>query len=41
MSADADEDTLREIWRLAVEGSPVTQSVANPTSVETDFEMVG
>jgi hypothetical protein len=24
-----------------VEGSPVTQSVANPTSVETDFEMVG
>ena len=39
--ADADEDTLREIWRLAVEGSPVTQSVVNPTSVETDFEMVG
>ena len=39
--ADADDDTLREIWRLAVEGSPVTQSVANQTSVETDFEMVG
>ncbi len=39
--ADADEATLREIWRLAVEGSPVTQSVANATSVETDFEMVG
>ena len=39
--ADADEPTLREIWRLAVEGSPVTQSVVNPTTVTTDFEMVG
>ena len=39
--ADADEATLKEIWRLAVEGSPVTQSVVNPTSVETEFEMVG
>lgn len=39
--ADADEQTLREIWRLAVEGSPVTQSVVNPTTVTTDFEMVG
>ena len=39
--ADADEDTLREIWRLAVEGSPVTQSVVNPTQVSTDFEAIG
>ena len=39
--ADADEATLREIWRLAVEGSPVTQSVVHPTKVTTDFEMVG
>ena len=39
--ADADEDTLREIWRLAVEGSPVTQSVVNPTQVNTDFEAIG
>ena len=39
--ADADELTLREIWHLAVEGSPVTQSVVNPTTVITDFEMVG
>jgi hypothetical protein len=39
--ADADEDTLREIWRLAVEGSPVTQSVVNQTQVSTDFEAIG
>ncbi len=39
--ADADEETLREIWRLAVEGSPVTQSVMRETQVTTDFEMVG
>ena len=39
--ADGDEATLREIWRLAVEGSPVTQSVVNPTTVATEFELVG
>ena len=27
MKADADEATLREIWKAAVEGSPVTQTV--------------
>jgi len=40
VSADADEATLRELWRLAVEGSPVTQTVARETKVETDFEAV-
>jgi uncharacterized OsmC-like protein len=39
--ADADEATLQEIWRLAVEGSPVTQSVVNATNVSTDLEIVG
>ena len=39
--ADADEDTLREIWKLAVEGSPVTQSVMRETKVNAEFEMVG
>ena len=39
--ADADEATLREIWKLAVEGSPVTQSVMRETQVTTEFEVVG
>ena len=39
--ADADEATLREIWKLAVDGSPVTQSVVHPTNVTTEFEVVG
>jgi uncharacterized OsmC-like protein len=40
VSADADEDTLRALWKKAVEGSPVTQSVARVTEIETDFETV-
>ena len=39
--ADADEATLRQIWKLAVEGSPVTQSVMRETQVTAEFEMVG
>lgn len=39
--ADADEATLREIWKLAVEGSPVTQSVLRETKVTPQFEMIG
>ena len=39
--ADADEETLKDIWKLAVEGSPVTQSVIRETKVTTEFEMVG
>ena len=39
--ADADEATLKEIWKLAVEGSPVTQSVMRETKVTAEFEMVG
>ena len=38
--ADADEATLKEIWRLAVEGSPVTQSVVNPTKVTPELEII-
>ena len=38
--ADADEKTLREIWKAAVDGSPVTQTVARPTEIITDFEKV-
>jgi len=40
VKADADEATLREIWKAAVEGSPVTQTVARPTEIITDFEAV-
>ena len=39
--ADADEATLKEIWRLAVEGSPVTQTIRHANEVDTDFEVVG
>jgi uncharacterized OsmC-like protein len=38
--ADADEKTLREIWQAAVDGSPVTQTVARPTQIITEFEKV-
>ena len=41
VSADADEPTLRDIWRLAVEGSPVTQTIRHSNEVETDFEVIG
>jgi len=40
VKADADETTLREIWKLAVEGSPVTQTVARPTQIIPEFEAV-
>ena len=39
--ADADEATLKDIFRLAVEGSPVTQTVRHANEVETDFEVIG
>ena len=38
--ADADEAMLKELWKLAVEGSPVTQSVIRGTPVTTEFQMV-
>jgi uncharacterized OsmC-like protein len=37
--ADADEATIRELWRLAVDGSPVTQTVRRETRVDTDIEL--
>ncbi len=36
--ADADEDTLKEIWKLAVDGSPVTQTVVRNTNLSTEIE---
>ena len=40
VKADADEPTLQKIWELAVEGSPVTQSVARETEIIPEFERV-
>ena len=40
VKADADEATLREIWKLAVDGSPVTQSVTRNTKVTPEFEKI-
>ena len=40
VKADADEATLRDIWRMAVEGSPVTQTVMRGAKLTTDFESV-
>lgn len=40
VKADADAATLREVWKAAVEGSPVTQTVARPTQIITDFEAI-
>ena len=39
--ADADEETLRDIFRLAVEGSPVTQTVQHANEVATELEVIG
>jgi uncharacterized OsmC-like protein len=38
--ADADEATIQEIWKLAVDGSPVTQTVTHPTPVTTELEIL-
>jgi rhodanese-related sulfurtransferase len=38
--ADADETTLRELWKQAYEGSPVTQSVVRGTPVIAEFGAV-
>lgn len=38
VKADADKATLQEIWKLAVEGSPVTQTVARQTEIIPEFE---
>ena len=39
--ADAAEETLRDIFRLAVEGSPVTQTIQHANEVETELEVIG
>ena len=41
MRADAEESVLKEIWKLAVDGSPVTQTVRHSNEVETELEVVG
>ena len=38
--ADADESVLREIWKLTVDVSPVTQTIRHGNEVETDFESI-
>ena len=38
IKADASEAALREIWKAAVEGSPVTQTVARETEIIAEFE---
>src|SRR6266511_351255 len=38
VKAYADEQTLREIWKKAVDGSPVTQCVARATPITTEFQ---
>ena len=40
VKADADEQTLRDIWKLAIDGSPVTQTVVKGANVHTDFEAI-
>ncbi|MCH7737156.1 MAG: OsmC family protein [Chloroflexi bacterium] len=39
--ADADESVLKEIWKLAVDGSPVTQTIRHGNEVETELEVIG
>lgn len=36
--ADADDAALREIWKAAIDGSPVTQSVMRGTPVTAEFD---
>ena len=40
VKADADQDVLEEIWKLAVEGSPVTQTVMRGANLQTDIEVI-
>ena len=40
VKADAEEAALRDLWKLAVEGSPVTQSVARETKIIPEFQAV-
>lgn len=37
--ADADEETLRDIWKKAYEGSPVAQTVSRTTPITPEFSM--
>src|SRR5262249_15339021 len=39
--ADASNAVLQEIWKAAVDGSPVVQTVARPTNIVTEFEQIG
>ena len=38
--ADADEKTLRELWQARRRWFAVTQTIARPTEIITDFEKV-
>jgi uncharacterized OsmC-like protein len=36
--ADADEEMLADLWRMALEGSPVAQTVSRGTPLVAEFE---
>jgi len=40
VKADAEKAVLQDIWRLAIEGSPVTQTVVKGAKLETEFEAI-
>ena len=40
VKADADKAVLQEIWQLAIDGSPVTQTVVKGATLETEFEAI-
>ncbi len=40
VKADANEETLQELWKAAVDGSPVTQTVARQTEIVRELEVL-
>jgi hypothetical protein len=40
VKADADKATLRNLWKKAFKGSPVTQSAIRGTPVALEFQAV-
>jgi uncharacterized OsmC-like protein len=40
ISGDADDDRLRDLWDRAVAGSPVLQTITNPTPVFTVMQVL-
>lgn len=40
VQADADEATLREIWKYTVETSPVANSLSRPVTLKTEVDVI-